>query len=154
MKSKNLPQNKDIVIYGPAKEIEIAITVLSSNYDWIISQQDIITGLYKIIQCYNLKADILFNGNTIWNGTRILKDIKKVKIYGMMAMSNYLYKFCSLACGSIAHYNKMGWIECYPTLQDFKNFFQKNEMGQAVYNYVPCWRPDVKDIVKNIQNIL
>jgi uncharacterized circularly permuted ATP-grasp superfamily protein len=31
----------------------------------------------------------------------------------------------------------MGWIECYPTLQDFKNFFQKNEMGQAVYNYVP-----------------
>ena len=68
-------------------------------------------------------------------------------------MTNYLYDFVT-SNGSIAHYNKYGWIGTYPTKEDFKNFFKRNEFGEDIYNYVPHWKSDCKEIANYILKIV
>ena len=102
----------------------------------------------------NIKADILFDGNSVWSKKKILRDIKKIKKYGMNKLSDYLYKFLSLSCGSIAHYDRYGWIATYPTIQDLRNFFRRNEFGERVLNYLPVWNTDAQVIVKKVEREL
>jgi hypothetical protein len=35
-----------------------------------------------------------------------MQDVEQLVQKGILAFSDYLYKFGSLACGTIAHYNK------------------------------------------------
>jgi len=72
----------------------------------------------------------------------------------MKKLTDYLYKFLSLSCGSIAHYNKYGWIACYPTVYDLKQFFRRNEFGQRVLRYIPIWKTDAQVIVKEVEREL
>lgn len=69
-------------------------------------------------------------------------------------MSDYLYNFLHLACGSIAHFNKLGWIECYPTVDNLKQFFIKNEYGNRVSHQIPRWHTDAISIVEQIEYML
>ncbi len=146
--------NKNIVVYGSKKDVEYAVEVLKvycadlDNYSSEINARKIIQ---NIIDDYNIKADILYDGNTVWSKKRVLKDIKRVKKNGMKSMTKYLYKFFSLACGSIAHYNKNGWIDYYPTFEHLKQFFIRNEFGSRVINYIPIWKADVHNIVVDIE---
>ena len=69
-------------------------------------------------------------------------------------LSKYFYRFLHLCCGSIAHYDIYGWICHYPTVEDLRQFFLKNEYGERVLDYVPGWKTDTKRIVEQIEVIL
>ncbi|MFW6024992.1 MAG: hypothetical protein ACOCRX_01490 [Candidatus Woesearchaeota archaeon] len=93
---------------------------------------------------------ILYEGNTIINDIKILRDIEKVKKRGMQAMTNNLYEFLHLTCGSIAHYNKQGWIAAYPTVESLKDFFKNNEFGERVLHHISN---DNIDAIKTVEQI-
>ena len=153
---KLLPIDKRIAIYGNKRHIEETEIILLKNIPDLPTLTESNARL-KIQDCLdneNIKADILFDGNSVWSKKKILRDIRKVKKYGMEKLSNYLYEFLSLSCGSIAHYNKFGWIETYPTIQDLRNFFRRNEFGQRVLNYLPIWKTDVQRIVREVEQVL
>ena len=108
----------------------------------------------SILDTEPIHAKLLFDGNGVYSKDKIIKDIKRVKKNGMPKMTNRLYEFLTLCCGSIAHYNKHGWIEEYPTIEHLRAFFKSNEFGERVLNHVPRWKTDVIEIVKEIESIL
>jgi hypothetical protein len=100
-------------------------------------------------------ADVLLNGNSVYNKEKILRNVRMmVRRKKMSLMTNYTYEFLSNACGSIAHWNKAGWISVYPTIAAFRNFFIKNEYGKRVLESRPSWATDRVEIVKEIEFIL
>ena len=148
--------DKRVVLYGNKKQIEEAMTIITTSIPDLPTLPESQARL-KIQDCLdnqNIKVDILFDGNSVWSKKRILKDVKAVKKGGMAKLSDYLYKFLSLSCGSIAHFNKQGWIDCYPTVQDLKQFFLKNEFGNRVLHHIPAWKTDAINIVNGIEQIL
>ena len=148
--------DKEVSIYGSKKQIEEAEILLQKFLPDLsnLSESKARLKLQKLIDEHNLKATILFDGNCVWSKKKIIRDIRKVKKHGMQNLSDYLYKFLSLSCGSIAHYNKFGWIEFYPTLEDLKQFFIRNEFGERVLHYIPVWKTDVSQIVEEIEKEL
>ena len=144
--------NHKVSVYGSKKEIEEVakllpnISISGNEYDdRLLIQQEILPFT---------KASILYDGNSVWNKEKILKDIRRVVKGGMGKMTDYLYKFLSLSCGSIAHFNKQGWIGEYPEVEDLKNFFKSNEFGKRVLNHMPDWKSDAIVIVKEIEKEL
>jgi hypothetical protein len=95
----------------------------------------------KIIQEYldhgdNYKLTVLFEGNSVYAKTPLLRNLKAiVRANDMSKMNDELYHFFSLSCGSIAHYNRGGWIAEYPTVDALRGFFRRNEYGQDVLSY-------------------
>jgi hypothetical protein len=78
----------------------------------------------------------------------------RMPVGGDPILSKYFYDFLHLHCGSIAHYNIQGWITEYPTLEDLKQFFKKNEYGKRVLDHIPVWMTDAKRIVEEIERQL
>lgn len=148
--------DKRIVLYGTANNIATAEELIEQNSAQVggLSEGAARIELQNLIDTTPIKADILFDGNGVYSKKKTIRDIKKVKKNGMQSMTNGLYRFLSLCCGSIAHYNKQGWIAEYPTIEDLREFFRYNEFGQRVLNHVPTWKTDVKEIVKEIEVIL
>ena len=148
--------DKRIKLYGSTHEIDTAEELIERFYPNIsrMNEGDARLELQSLLDTEHIKADILFDGNGIYSFDQIIKDIKRVNKNGMQSMINRLYEFLSLNCGSIAHYNKAGWIDCYPTINALRTFFVRNEFGQRVYDNVPNWKTDVKRIVKEIEKIL
>jgi len=129
---------------------------------------------------YTIDASILYRGNQIWSRKRIVQNLKRIiergQLYGnkrvkwlrvgsMLCLpavpqdfkpilSEYFYNFLTLCCGSIAHYNRAGWIGIYPTVEDLKRFFMKNEHGKPVSEYIPTWKTDAKRAVEDIERLL
>ncbi len=98
---------------------------------------------------------ILYDGNSIWDVKRLIKQFKTfVKYYDYEHFTKYLYEFFHLQCGSIAHYNKAGWFQTYPTLEDLKEFFGSNEYGTAVENNPPSWHYDARQATGQMATIL
>lgn len=153
---KLLPIDKCVALYGNKKHIEQAEIILTKNIPDLpnLSESQARLKIQDCLDHENIKADILFDGNSVWSKKKIIRDIKKIKKYGMNKLSNYLYKFLSLSCGSIAHYNKFGWISCYPTIQDLRNFFRRNEFGERVLNHIPIWKTDAQRIVREVEKEL
>lgn len=88
---------------------------------------------------------ILYDGNTVWDVNRLHRQFRTfITHYDYDHFTKYLYEFFSLQCGSIAHYNKAGWLSTYPTLDDLKLFFEKNEYGKPVEDYPPSWHYDAR----------
>lgn len=151
---QKLEINKKVVVYGSKKDVETAVNYLKmfcdelKNYPTESTARKIVQ---NIIDDKNIKADILYDGNTVWSKKRILRGVKRVKNNGMKSMTKYLYKFLSLACGSIAHYSINGWIDCYPTFEHLRQFFKRNESGSRVLDYIPVWKSDVYNIVVDIE---
>ena len=153
---KLLPIDSRIAINGNERSVEQAETILLKSIPQLPNLPESQARL-RIQDCLdheNIKADILFAGNSVWSKKRILRDIRKVKKQGMEKLSDYLYKFLSLSCGSIAHYDRYGWIACYPTINDLRKFFMSNEFGESVLEYLPTWNTDAQQIVKAIEQEL
>ena len=153
---KLLTIDKRIALYGNKQQVEQAEVVLLKNIPYLptLTESQARIKLQEVIDSKNIRADILFDGNSVWSKKKIIRDIKKVKKHGMNKLTNYLYKFLSLSCGSIAHYDRYGWIEEYPTLSDLRNFFRSNEFGERVLTYLPIWKTDAQSIVKSIEREL
>jgi len=151
-----LQTDSRVALYGSKKQIKEAEIILIKNIPELPTLSES-TARLRIQDCLDfehVKVDILFDGNSVWSKKRILRDIKRIKKNGMKSLTNYLYKFLSLSCGSIAHYNKYGWIACYPTLDDLRNFFRRNEFGERVLTYIPVWKTDAVRIVGEIEQVL
>jgi hypothetical protein len=148
--------DKRIALYGSKNDIETTEELIERFFPEIAGRSEATAriSLQSLLDTEPIKANILFDGNGVYSKKKIIRDIKRVKKNGMQSMTDGLYKFLSLCCGSIAHYNKHGWIDTYPTIEHLRSFFRKNEFGQRVFSYVPQWKTDVKEIVKEIENIL
>jgi hypothetical protein len=130
--------------------------------------------LQDLIDENDIRASILVNGNTVYSKKRILLNLRRIvelkRLYkdktphrelvaGVLylpadtdpVLSKYFYEFLSQQCGSIAHYNIHGWIAEYPTLEDLKKFFKRNELGYRVLDYISSWQTDAKRIVEAIE---
>lgn len=91
----------------------------------------------------SLKEWILYDGNSVWNVERLVKQFKiLLKNYDDKHFYKYLYDFFSMQCGSIAHYNKNGWFNAYSTRDSLKEFFKSNEFGVPVKKNPPNWHYD------------
>ncbi|KKN55671.1 hypothetical protein LCGC14_0579730 [marine sediment metagenome] len=155
-KRKELKTDKRIMLYGSAHEIETAEELIERFYPNMLAirEPQARLNLQSLIDTEIIHAAILFDGNTVHSFDKIIKDIKRVQKNGMQSMTNRLYKFLINDCGSIAHYNKQGWIAKYSTIDALRTFFAYNEFGHRVLDYQPAWRTDVIRIVKEIEKIL
>jgi len=161
-----------IAIYGNRKEIDEAKGVLdglnlsdNEHGDRLVIQ--------KAIDEHKVKASILYDGNTVWSYDRVIRDFRRAlnsaprqlaqpaalvwpghpynyASSGEYGLTNYLYNFLSLECGSIAHFNKDGWIGTYPTKNDLRQFCKHNEFGQDILRHQPSWASDGQRIAKDI----
>jgi len=169
--------DKRIRITGSKRDIERAEDILSSLLTSELPEGDARLKIQKVIEEENLKASVLFNGNTVWDGRKIIRNLKQIIKAGVLyrkekprsvpigsmlrmptggapLLTKYFYGFLNLCCGSIAHYNIHGWIIEYPTVEDLRQFFIKNEFGKRVLDHIPAWQTDVKRIVEEIEKLL
>ena len=148
-----------IALYGNQKEIETAEKILDTLNLVDNEHQDRLV-IQKAIDKYKIKARILYDGNSVYSFDKVIRDFKRalnsksgpVSEYGSgdYNLTDYLYDFLHLACGSIAHFNKNGWIGTYPEKQDLKDFCKRNEFGQDIITHQPGWASDRIAISKAI----
>ena len=164
-----------IRLIGSKLEVEAAEEALN-ELDINLSEDKLRPEIQKLIEQRKLKAAILYKGNSIWNRQRIIRNLKQIVKAGVLyreppgydqvgsmlrfpsrgrtRLTKYFYEFLHLCCGSIAHYNINGWVATYPTVEDLRGFFRKNEFGRRVLEDVPEWQTDVKIIVREIEDVL
>jgi len=146
-----------INIYGSVREIEMAKAILEQHLSAELFNENESKArieIQKLMDEHNIKATILWDGNRVWSKKRILKDVKTLIKRGMQVLSDYLYEFFHLCCGSIAHYDKQGWISEYPDINVVRNFFIRNEFGESVLKWQPRWATDRIEIIKEIYQFL
>jgi len=167
-----------ITISGTGQEVAVAQSLLLTIPELLVKNEcEARLLIQDIIDKHRIKAHILFDGNTVWSKDRIIRNLKQIieagtlynkkkphyiPIGSMLRMptvgdcilSDYFYSFLHLDCGSIAHYNKQGWVCEYPTLEDLREFFQKNEFGKRVLHDVADRFTDAKRIVEEIEKLL
>jgi len=166
-----------IEIFGTKNQIEEAEKALRTiSEDVLKSEPEARLAIQELIDERKLKANIYYDGNTVWSYDRIIRNVKRIKKEGVLGyasyrpigyllriptfdggkpiLSNYFYKFLHLCCGSIAHFDKAGWIATYPTVEHLKDFFRKNEYGMRVLDYIPTRQTDARRIVASIEEIL
>ena len=165
-----------IRLNGSKREIEAAEEALN-ELDTDLSEGEIRPLIQEIMEQRKLKAAILYDGNSVWSKKRIIRNLRQIVKAGVLyredkpsyipvgsmlripstgktILTKYFYEFLHLCCGSIAHYNINGWVAEYPTVEDLRAFFQKNEFGHRVLDHIPEWKTDVKIIVREIESIL
>jgi hypothetical protein len=146
-----------ISIYGSKKDIEIAENILKQYLSPDLfndNESHARIEIQKLIDEHKIKAAILWDGNRVWSRNNIIRDLKRVIRQGMNALSDHLYEFFHLCCGSIAHYDKQGWICEYPSIDSLRDFFEHNEYGSSVLAHQPYWAADRIEIIKNINQLL
>ena len=167
-----------IRIYGSRKDIEEAKEALSKIEKLAeLSESEARLVIQDLIQEHSLAADILYDGNTVYNMERILQNLRQIisrgtlydgehpayipigsmlrmPVVGKTILSEYFYGFLINTCGSIAHYSIQGWVTEYPTVDDLKAFFKKNEYGKPVRESIPGWHTDAVRIVDEIEKLL
>ena len=90
---KELEGKKEIILFGTEKEIRDTEKAISNlNLSWDESADRLI--LQEAIDSYNLKADILYEGNTIVPYKKTLREFRKHNKKGTLDnLSNYFYEF-------------------------------------------------------------
>jgi hypothetical protein len=148
--------NTKITLYGAKQQIKQAINYFNkSNIQSKITGDESSDRLVLMTEYLpNIKCAISYNGNTVWNKERLIRDFKRIINNGMKNLSGYLYEFFHLSCGSIAHFNKQGWIATYPTLASLRNFFIKNEYGEPIITHIPSWQVDAVEIAQAMDRML
>ncbi|WP_279146017.1 MULTISPECIES: hypothetical protein [Clostridium] len=110
--------------------------------------------LQEFIDSNKIKETILYDGNGIVSYDRIVNEYKKIlKKNTFGNMSDYFYEFLCSNAGSIAHYNKQGWLYEYNSIYKLKNFFLYNENGKNIVDEQPRWKTDVIRIAKAILDL-
>lgn len=152
--SEKWDKDPRITVCGSETQALLFFQVLESIKDGIIGKPE--GDIRLILMRLPITAvTVLVNGNSVWDPDKILVNLRLILSTGKVEkMSDYLYKFLSLSCGSIAHYNKAGWVDAYPTVGHLMGFFKMNEFCERVLDYVPRWATDVREIVTQIEGIL
>lgn len=150
-----------ITYFGSEKDITEAIAILKRHKSLeSMKESEARLIIQRLIDEHYLKASILINGNTVWSEKRILQNLEQIIKHGTLynedqskppILSHYFYQFLSLECGSIAHYDLLGWVHRYPTMEHLKKFFQQNEFGKRVVDWIPKDHADSRTIVQAIE---
>jgi hypothetical protein len=153
-----------ITYFGSEKDIARATAVINNGQKLTkMSEAKARLKIQTLIDEHKLKATVLYNGNTVWSKTRILRSLRRIMkektLYNPIQekppfLSLYFYEFLHQECGSIAHYDIHGWMHKYPTLEELKQFFDKNEFGQKVTDYIPGRFSDARAIIEEIETQL
>ena len=148
--------NTKITLYGAKQQIKQAINYFNkTNIQSKLSGEESSDRLALMTDYLpNIKCAISYNGNTIWSKDKLIRDFKRILNNGMKNLSDYLYEFFHLCCGSIAHFNKQGWIAIYPTLSSLRHFFMKNEYGEPVITHIPSWQSDAAEIAQAMDRLI
>jgi len=180
MTIKEVIYSDEIRILGSPKQLAKAQKVLGTLQPLLKGEAQARLMIQDAIDEHHLNASILYKGNRVWSRRRILRNLERIiergTLYGNKRvrwirvnasiclpetpsnfkpiLSKYFYEFLTLCCGSSAHYNLAGWIGIYPKLNDLKSFFQKNERGKPVSEWIPEWKADAKRIVDDIERML
>lgn len=142
--------SSNILLSGSKKDMLKALEVLSTLPLTGKEAEDRLK-IQDAIDEHNLKCDILYNGNSVWSFKRVIKDFLKIlKSDGEYELTDYLYHFFIHCCGSIAHYDKIGWQSVYPTKENVIAFCFKNEYGKDILSWQPHWATDRKRICEEI----
>ncbi len=101
---KLLTIDNRVAIYGNKQHIEEAEIVLLKNIPDLpaITESQARIRIQEVIDSENIKADILFDGNSVWSKKKILRDIKKIKKHGMNKLTDYLIQVLEFVL----------WINC------------------------------------------
>ncbi|MBX8639707.1 MAG: hypothetical protein KIS29_05145 [Thermoplasmata archaeon] len=87
-----------------------------------------------------------FGERTQYNKERILRNVEQILEHRDIGLMNEeTYRFISLHCGTIAHYDIDGWRHAYGDLRDFINLFLvRNEYGRNLQEEIrtPRWQED------------
>jgi hypothetical protein len=112
--------------------------------------------IQKWIDKNGFKPAVLYDGNNVVSKDRIITELKKILKRGTLhPMSDYFYQFLTLNAGSIAHYNKSGWIAEYgDSAAQLCKFFLCNEYGQDIVSNQPHWKTDCIEIGKEILSLV
>lgn len=142
--------SRKIAVYGSKKDVEYTMSILS-NLNLVDTEYENRRIISSVIDDYKIKADILYNGNTVYGINTMVKKFKTLfKSNDMNKLTKDCYNYLHLACGSIAHYNKTGWIYCHPTINDLRQFFKENEYGKDIVSNCPHWAYDRIEINKQL----
>lgn len=129
----------------PATKVELGIFLAKLPTAHFESESTLRLAVIPFVESRKTDDWIMLNGNSVWNIKVLVRDMKRLlKKYDPKSFTEYLYQFFSLQCGSIAHYNKIGWFDEYPTPALLRSFFVKNELGQPVKGYAPVWHTDAR----------
>jgi hypothetical protein len=154
--SKMLDIDHRIRIIGTRKQIAEVESLIIQQLSSIkhLNEADARMQLQAMIDAQSIKADLLFQGNGVWSYNKTIEHLERVIEQGMDHLSEYLYNFFSLCCGTIAHYSRLGWIDKYPDLEALRGLFRHNEFGERVLEHIPAWKTDVKRIVVETEKLL
>ena len=148
--------NTKITLYGSKQAIKHAMNCFNkANIRQKLSDDEYADRLVLMNEFVpHIKCSISYSGNTVWNKEKLIRNFNKILKHGMESLSDYLYEFFHLSCGSIAHFDKRGWIATYPTIASIRQFFHRNEYGQSVVAHMPSWKADAVDIAKEMDRLL
>lgn len=143
-----------ISLYGSKKDIETSEAILKKHSNELsgCEKEDRLL-LMKLIPEYKMKAFVLYEGNSVYDNVKIIRNLKSIKKHGMHKMSDYTYRWLINATGSIAHYNKNGWIDKYPTVQAFRMYLNRNEFGLNIVQYVPNYNSSNKILAIEVMKL-
>ena len=145
------------IIHG-AKDVNLPklINIIKNEYfNGYKREPELRLALQNVMDVVNCPVTILLNGNTVWSYNKTMRDFKRViKANDTSKMSNHLYSFFHLCCGTIAHYDKYGWASTYSDNRALRTLFKRNEYGQSVVNGMPGWETDAIRIARDMEEIL
>lgn len=144
------------VIYG-AKDVNVdKLFQLIDRCDYTeVREPQFRIMLQKWMDDVNCPVAMLINGNCVWPYNKTMRDFRKVvNNDDTSKMTNHLYKFFNLCCGTIAHYDKYGWSQVYSDNRALRSLFKRNEYGRSVVNFMPGWKTDAIRIAKDMEEIL
>ncbi len=139
-------KGQKISLYGNKKTIEDEKSIIEKlNLTGNETKDRLI--IQKCIDDNKLKSNISYLGNTVYPFEKTVKEYRKLqKEDSLEKMSNYMYKFFTLACGDIAHYDIQGFKAYYNNkLRNLENEVLKND------TFVPCWHSDLDNIFKELK---
>ena len=152
--------NRHLVLLGTKKEIEQSLPCLQGGVAACLglnhaNESEARMMIQELMEQKQVTVHVLLNGNSVYYKTKILRNVRAmIRHNDMSLMTEYTYDFLCNACGSIAHWNKAGWLSVHPTITAFRSFFLKNEYGTRVLEYQPSWATDRVEIIKEIEKLL
>jgi len=150
-------QGEDIVatISGNTKNVSKAAKLVRDMVD---------KGMFSSDEGYNrlllqtaldkARCEMIYNGCSVYSKDRIIHDFKICLNSGMEYMSDELYCFFINSCGTIAHYNRVGWLDWYSNKSKLKELFKRNNYGMSILDYIPDRHTDSKEIVYMMLRLL
>lgn len=131
-----------ITLYGKDKDIEHAAMILDSLPLTGIERHDRLL-IQNAIDEHVIKADILYDGNTVYGYKKLAAEIKRMKKSGSIEkISDAMYKFLSMNF-DIAYYDKNGYVAAYDG--QYSLMLAGTSFGRRT---IPGWESDVARIAE------